>query len=73
MDETFGLVFLSDSAYMSHGFASLLAELPSLDGLPWRDCVGAGPSGPWRDCVGAGPSGPSLAVSCGTTPLTSFR
>src|SRR5262245_21776719 len=61
MYKTFGLFLLGESAYMSHGLDSLLAELPSLDGLPWRDCVGVGPSDP------------SLAVAGGTTPLTYFR
>src|SRR5215471_9154637 len=63
--------FLRDSAYESHGFDSLLAELPGLDGLPWRDCVGVDiGSSIWPDF---GPSGPSLAVPGGTTPLTYFR
>src|SRR5262249_52547549 len=34
MYKTFGLFFLSDSAYLSHSLDSLLAELPNLYGLP---------------------------------------
>ena len=33
--------------------------------LPWRHCVGAGPSGPWRDCVGAGAALPLPELTAG--------